>query len=200
MKITMEGQSRMVLKDHNYTQYLMGFVFFAIGAGVAYIFMSELVPLAIGGIFALVGIYLVAITKMVTITLDKASSKGTVSLRGLIGGGTREIDLGKVRKVVLRKTLSSTRSSKGGSSTNYVYTVAFSMDGGEELPFELATVSAGITDVLLSPDERQKGSAKQIADFLGAPFEFVPAPSIGDALNAIKEGIAAGMERQKGQM
>ncbi len=195
MKMTLESPSRMVLKDNNYTQFVMGFVFFLVGAGVAFLFMSEgLVPVAIGAVFALAGLYLIAITKIVTVTLDKGANKGTVSLRGIIGGGTRDFELAKVKKVVLRKTVSSTSSSKG-SSSSYHYIVGLVMEGGEELPFELATVSANITDVLVSPDERQKEAAKRISDFLGLQLEWVPAPSLMDALAAMKEGIEQGMER-----
>ncbi|MEW6722405.1 MAG: hypothetical protein AB1324_04030 [Candidatus Micrarchaeota archaeon] len=197
MKITTDGQ-RMVLKDHNFTQFLGGLLFFLVGAAIMYFLFSEgLVLIVFGAIFALAGLYLIAITKIVTVTLDKGAGKATVSLRGLVGGGTRDVDLGKVKKVNLRKTYSTTRSGKGGSSTKYVYIVALVLEGGEEMPFELATVSASITDVLVSPDEKHKADAKGIADFLGVPLEWFPAPSMMDALNAVKEGIAEGMERMK---
>jgi len=155
---------------------------------------QTLIGVAIGGIFALLGIYMIVTNKMVTIILDKATNKGTIALRAIVGGGTRELELNRVKKLILRKHVSTSRSSKS-SSTSYKFIIAFVMDSGEELPFELATISAGITDVLTSPDEKQMNAAKQIATFLEVPFEFVGPPPIGDVLKAMKEGIVQGMER-----
>ena len=184
------------MKDNNYTSFFGGIVLIIIGVGAAYLFIKQsLIAAAICGIFVVVGIYMLATTKIVTIILDKATNRGTISLRGLMGSGTREMGLSKIKKVGLKKIVKVTHSSKGGSKTSYEYIVSFVMDTGEELPFELATVSASITDVLTSPDEKQKNAAKQIADFLGVQMEFTGPPSIKETLTAIKEGISEGIKR-----
>ncbi len=196
MKMTLESPTKMVLADHNYSQFIMGFVFFLIGIAIAILFTSQgIIGIAFGAIFALAGLFVVASTKMITVTFDKGVNKGSLSLKGLIGGGQREFELGRVKKLTLKKHI-STSSSRNGSSTTYNYSVGMGMDDGDEIQFKLANVSAGINTVLVSPDEKQKEFAKKIADFLGVPFEYIPPPSMADVLSSIKEGIEEGMRRQ----
>src|SRR5208283_5608487 len=213
MKLTLEGQSRMVLKDHNYSGYAGGAVSLIIGVGVAVLFMSNLIAVGVGVLFALIGIALIATTKMVTITLDKAAGKGAIELKGIIGSGSRDMDLSKIKKLTLSKIMTSSGTGSRYSnqptgaiqfgatqygnrqySIHYEYIVNFVMDTGESLPFKLANVSAGITDVIMSPDEKEMKFVKQIADFLGVPMECVAPPSLGQTLSAITQGISGGMQ------
>ena len=195
MKITLENPSRMVLKDHNYQSFFFGFVFFCVGVAIAYFLRGEsLLVVGVGAVFALAGFWVIASAKMVTVVLDKGSGTCTVKLLGLLGSGTRDVQLARVRKLNLKKFISTTNSSKG-SSTTYEYVVSLAMDGGEEISFKLANVSASITDVLKSPDEKQKDAAKRIADFIGVPFEFIPPPSMLGTFKEKYEGIAEGMDR-----
>ncbi len=204
MKITLENPSRMVLIDHNYMMYIFGAAFFLIGAYFGYSYMStSLMTAGAGGLFALIGIAIVATSKMLTITLDKATGKGTIALKGIIGGGSRDIELSKVKKLTLRKqtrtTYTSSRSSSGvsfgsgmssGMRIEFDYTIGFVMDTGEELPFKLANISSGVNNVLISPDEKEMNFAKQIADFLGVQLEFVAPPSMGQPISSITQGIS----------
>lgn len=200
MKISVES-SRMVLKDHNYTGFLGGAVFFVIGLGLVYMALTGaaqqqngwLLPV-VGAVFAIVGAYLVVTTKIVMIVIDKGMGKASVSLQGLMKRDSREIPLDSIKALTLTKSVRTTHSSKGGSSTSYQYDLSFETDGGA-VPFDFGSVSAGITDMIVSPDEKKRKEAQQVADFIGVQLRFVGPPSIGEAFTAIKEGIAEGMER-----
>ncbi len=192
MKITQESPSRMVLKDNNITGFIGGLVFMAVGIGLSLLSYSEsLIAAGVGVIFALAGLYIVLSTRIVTAVLDKGTGKGTFSFWGVVKRESRDIELARMKELVLAKNARS--SSKGG--TTYEYIITFALTSGEEIPLELGSVGAGIADVVMSPDEKKKAEANLIAGFLGVPMRFVGAPSVMEALSAIKEGIAEGMER-----
>jgi hypothetical protein len=192
MKITLENNSRMVLKDHNYTSFVVGIVFFLAGLGVSAIFSNgNLLIVGFGLIFALVGLYAFVSAKIVTITLDKAAAKANFSFQSVINRQNRDVEIGKIKEIILQKTISNS-----GKSTSYVFILKFGLEGGEEIPVEFATLSASIVDVVTSPDEKVKKDAKQITDFLGVNFRYEGPPSVADLMSAVKDGIAKGMENQ----
>ncbi len=192
MKITLETSMRMVLKDNNITGFIAGIICLAIGIVIAvYLYKESLIAAGIGVIFAIVGVYMIWTTRIVTAVFDKASGKGTFSFQGIAKRESREVELGKMKEIVLSKTAHST--SKGG--TSYEYIITFALEGGEEIPLEFGSAGSGISDVVMSPDEKKKAEARQVADFLGVPMRYVAPPSVMEALNAMKEGIAEGMER-----
>ena len=188
MKISIENPSRMVLLDHNYTAYVAGAGLFIVGGyfGVSYL-STNMLAAGAGALFALIGIAIVATSKMLTITLDKTTGKGTIELKGIIGSGSRDLELGKIKKLTLNKIISSQTRNRG---THSEYFVNFVLDTGESLPFKLANVSAGMTGMIMSPDEKETRFVKQVADFLGVPMEFVAPPSMGQAISSITQGIS----------
>lgn len=203
MKIIQESESRMVLKDHRYSMFAGGAVFLFIGVGVAYFLSSQgMVPLAFGVIFALVGLFIILNTRMVTAVLDKGHGRLSISMRSVLKGESREEEIGKVRGVVLQKDVEVSHSSRRSSGgTYYRYTLKFLLEGGSELSLDFGRVGMGsgtmsiIGGLAASPDERKHRDAKQVADFLGVPLKEMGPPPVSDVLSAIKEGIAEGMER-----
>ncbi len=93
----------MVMKDHNYTTFLAGAMFFIFGAVVAYFLLSNLLAIGAGALLALIGIRIIVSTVMVTIVLDKSTGRGNITLQGIMISGSRDIDLGKIKKLILRK-------------------------------------------------------------------------------------------------
>jgi hypothetical protein len=198
MKITLDGASVMKLRDNNFTGFMMGAVFFLAGVGVAVLMSSEIFLIAFGALFAIVGLYLILTTKIVNVVLDKGSGKFSYSLSGIAGGGKRELELKRITGLTLQKTTTTSHSSKGGSSTHYNYFLNFMTDANEEMSVELGSVQAGITDVLVSPDERMRKEAKRVADFIGVQLKEAWPPSMGEMMGMIKSSIDSQMaERQK---
>ena len=136
MKMSVES-SRMVLKDNNITGFIAGLVFLAIGVAIAVFLYSEsLIAAGVGVLFALAGLYIVLTTRIVTAVLDKAAGKASFSFQGVLKREKREVELRRMKEVVLSKTARS--SSKGG--TTYEYIITFALDGGEEIPLEFGSV------------------------------------------------------------
>jgi len=198
MKITIENASVMKLRDNNFTGFIMGAVLFLVGAAILVFLPKDILPMAVGAVFALLGLYLFFTTKIVNVVLDKGSGKFSLSLRGILGGGAREMELSRITGLILQKSISTSRSSKGNSSTNYDYTLKFVTDSKEEIPLEFGRVSAGLTDMIVSPDEAKRRDAKKVADFLGVQIKEVWPPSVGEMMGMIKSSIDSQMaERQK---
>ncbi len=163
----------MVLKDDKSQVYLGGFAFFVIGMGLVYFCygLNAWIGVEFGAISALAGLVVVIFIKRVTITLDKATGRGDITSRGIVGGSeSKGIELTRVRKLILRKSMTRTRRGRG-----YDYDLSFVMDAGEELPFRLGGVSPHVTGAqtildAIAPDEKEKKDAQQIARFLCVPL------------------------------
>jgi hypothetical protein len=194
MKITQEGPGRMVLKDYNTSHFVMGLVFAVVGIGlIAFIGSPEqMVTYVIGGVFALAGLWILATTKIINITLDK-TGPCRFSMKKLTGGESSECSAGDIKELKLEKTYKT--SGKGG--TRYQYAIDFVLKGGRELRFEFGTVSAGIMDVMRSPHEKKREQAKQIADFLGVPLKETGLPSTAETLGMMKGTIQEQMEKAR---
>lgn len=189
MKISLENPSRMVLKDRNYSAYILGAIFFILGVYSVFSLLRN--PINIGGWFfvllGLVGLWLIASNKMTTVILDKETGKGSVAVLGLISGKMNEFDLSRIRKLTLSEAIGGA-TEHGNSYLDY--TVNLVMDSGEQMPFRLAYELKNIVKIDRSPEgkitrtsttstEQEKKSAQQIADFLGVPMEFIWVPSPG---------------------
>lgn len=194
MKITQEGPGRMVLKDYNVSHFILGLVFAAAGIGIILFLGSpaNIMIYVFGGIFALSGLWVLATTKIVNITLERAG-RCTFSMRKLTGGESSECSAGDIKELRLEKTYRTSR--KGG--TKYQYALDFVLKTGQELRFEFGTVSAGIMDVMRSPHEQKREAAKQIADFLGVPFTEAGPPSTAETLGMMKSTIQEQMEKAR---
>ncbi len=185
MKLTLENSLRMVLTDHNYMAYIIGAVLSIIGLACVIFLLSNIVVLILGLVLVFLGIRMLVSTKMVTITLDKSTGKGNITLQGFIGSGSRDMELSKIRKMTLSKVIASSNRKTG---ERYKYIVNFVMDAGESPHFDLANVPGSIIDDIASPGKKEEKFVQQVADFLGVPMEFAGPPSLNQAISAINEG------------
>ncbi len=195
MKIVQEGPGRMVLKDYNISQFIVGLLSIAVGVGII-LFLGSPANMQVyvfGAIFALVGLFVLFTTKIINITLEKAG-RCRFSTRGLISGESSECNADEIKELRLEKI--SVASSKG--RTEYRYTITFVLKNGRELCFEFGTVPAtSVMDVISSPHEKKRAEAKQIADFLGIPLVVIGPPSTGEILGMVKQTIDKQMESFK---
>ena len=195
MKINQEGPGRMVLKDYNITHFVGGVIVIILGIFVAlYMGESELLIMGVGGLFALVGLYVILTTKIINITLDK-TGPCRFSMKKLIGGEATECNVSDIKELKLEKTF--TKSGGKSKKTYHQYSIEFILKDGRGLRFDFGKVSAGITDVLRSPDTQKKAEAKQIADFLGVPLTEIGPPSAAETLGMMKSTIEEQMEKAR---
>lgn len=193
MKITQESSSRMVLKDWNLSSFFMGLIFVIIGGAVVFFLpKKDILPLAIGAVFGLAGLYMLATTKIIEIILDKGNGKCTFKIQRLIGSETKAWTLEEIRELRLSKILKRSRKS-----SRYQHTLVFISKTGEELPFEFGSVSAGIFDVLRDPSEKIRTDARQVSEFLGVSLTEVGPPSVSEAISAIKSTVQDAMEKAR---
>lgn len=194
MKITLESPSLMTLKDYNISHFLGGLLFFVIGLGITLLAgaSGNLLPLAIGVIFGLIGLWLLISTKLVNISLDKGMNRAKFSLRSILKNEFKEIPLHEIKGLVLEKEIR--RSSKGKKRRQF--SLRFVLGSGTELPFEFGSV-AGTMDVLTSPEENIRKQAQQVSEFLGVSLKEVGPPSTSKTISAVKDAIAAGMKKTK---
>lgn len=110
----------------------------------------------------------------------------------------RELAITDIKKIVLRKIIQSssvtTVSARGGRSTSrsvhYQYILVFVSEQNGEMPFDFGKVNAGLVNLIVSPDEKKRRAAEQIAKFIGVELD-ATMPSAGDVLSALKQGITA---------
>jgi hypothetical protein len=190
----------MVLKDNKYRPVLAAGLLLVTGILMVVFFgRRHFMPILVGLTFVAAGGLVIYLTKRVTIELDRAAGKILVRLQSLRKKEERELAMTQIRKLVLRKIiqtaiLTSPSSSRSSAKTYYQFVLIFVTDQNEELPFDFGRVSAGITNLLTSPDDKKKRRAQQVADFIGAPLE-VSLPSGADPISAFRGSIAARMQK-----
>ncbi len=194
MKITLESESLMTLKDHNITHFIGGLAFFVLGAGFAYVSRAEIIGLGFGLLFAVIGLWILATTKLVNLSLDKGMGRAKFSLRSLLKNESRDVSIGEITSLVLEKQI--LRSRKGNPKRQF--TLAFLLESGDRLEFELGTMSGGI-DVLVSPDDKMRAEAQKVSDFIGVPLSLEGPPSLHETLSTLKEGIVEGMDTARNE-
>jgi hypothetical protein len=166
----------MVLKDNKYRPLLTAGLLIVGGILLAVLFGGRhFMPILFGLVFVGAGAAVIYFTKRVTIELDRAAAKVRIRLQSIKKKEEREFAMTQISKIVLRKMIQTAIVSSGASTrsakTYYQFVLIFVTDQNEELPFDFGKVSAGITNLLFSPDDKKKQAAQQVADFIGAPLE-----------------------------
>ncbi len=167
MKIALENPSRMVLTDNNYMTYFWGAMCFMLGAWLVLLAIGGSLPVVIGlvgAILALLGVWMVLSNQTAAIILDKSTGKGSIALHGMLGSESDDIDLARIRKLVLDRPVMAERHT--GSHP----VVEFVMDSGEAVHFKLTNVYAATAKPVAGPDKEEE-FVQRIADFLGVPME-----------------------------
>ena len=187
MKILKESPTRMVLKDYGLTSFALGILFVLIGVGlVLFSWLREIEVLAFGGIFFLVGVYMLATTKMISISLEKGG-KCKFSISRIIGGETNECDASDIKELWVERDISTSHGKE--KETYYKYWLSFILKDGRKFRFDFGRVTSSMLDLLRSPHEEKMREAKQISDFLDIPLKEIGPPGASEVLGAIKETI-----------
>lgn len=189
MKIVQESAVSMVIKDYNYNSLVIGIVFIVLGSFS--FFKTE--PLRnlfdfkviLTGIFPIVGLYIVLITKFTTIVLDKAQNKITFTRKSILGTKHDEVSLAPVVKVELKQeykmeTVEMNANTRGFSTRSEIprlyYQLALVSNNGQEVQLESPKRSSGVGSILLGGRTKAREVGQKIATFLNVPFQEISPP------------------------
>ena len=191
MKIIQESPSRMVLKDHNYSFFLMGILFVVVGGVVAYMgFMDDnMLAAGIGLVFIGGGIYMFVTNKMVTIVLDR-QGMSSMSLKSLLKRESRQFNLSDISELIIKSFLNRSKNS-----TYYDFSLVFVMKNREEMQFEFGREKAAGLISLSSPFDKKKNEAQQVANFIGVPLKEIRPPSLGEVFGSVKDALSTQMKQ-----
>jgi len=188
----------MILRDGKITRFLQAAGIVAVGFFAAVILWRHgFVPILVGLAFVAAGAYIIFTTRRVTIVLDQTTGKINILVQSLKGREQRELQIRQIQKVVLRKLIqtsyvSNSSSGRRSPKTYYQFLLIFVTDRNEELSFDFGKVSAGLTNLIVSPDDRKRKEGEQIATFIGVPLE-TAMPSAGDVFSALKDCVTGGL-------
>jgi hypothetical protein len=149
----------------------------------------------IGGIFALVGVFMVITAKSLTVTIDKTQNKCNFFTVTLIGKKSQDVVLDQIKEVSLEETVTHNTSSSG-SENQINYTLVFYLQDGEGIPISISG-SSGSFSVNGLPMEEMIGRNKnvilgnKIAAFISVPFVDRRPPSLTDAIESVVQGFNA---------
>lgn len=191
MKIIKESENLMVLKDKNIAVFVIGIIFLL--ASIAIIlkldFFINQPPFWLGFVGIILGSFLIVVTKVTTVNIDKSVSKLIFLRKWLIGKSSIEYDLKQIKEIEL--FIAYHTSSKGGG---YSYHLAFVLNSGEII--QLIPGNSSIIRVMGRQIIPEKNIGARIAIFLGVPFQERRPPTVSETLSAVSSAIQNVAEKE----
>jgi len=185
MKIIKEDQNLMVIKDKSIVAFFVGAIF-VLGGFLVILkpdFFTNKPSIWSGFVGILIGLFVVFVAKITTITLDKITRKIVFEWKTIISKKSREYDLGSIKQLELQQVYTSNSKSGGGYSNKLV----FLLDNGEEVPLNpnsSSVVSVGGRQIITG-----KGIGLKISSFLDIPFQERRLPTVNEILSTIQSSI-----------
>jgi len=137
----------------------------------------------------LLGGFVIFVTKISTVILDKLSNKLSFLQKGLIGKNSKEYNLDQIKEVEL--SVAYTSQSKGGG---YSYHLAFVLNNGEIV--QLNPGSSSIVRIMGRQIIPEKTLGARISSFLNIPFQERRPPTVSETLSAVSSAIQSAAEKE----
>ena len=176
MKITLENQGLMTLKDNNFSFFMVGIGLVALGLYAFLFYNYNIITLCAGALFFLSGIWLLISTKIIGVRLDKSMRRCTVSMSSLIKKDFKEFGFGDIKSLTLNCFVKMTTGRN--AEPYYQYSLDFLLNSGQEIPLEFGTINPGAMVVFHSSHEEKKQEAQKISTFIGINLSEVKPPPI----------------------
>lgn len=193
MRIVKETTNLMVLKQKNVFVFLVGIIF--ILAGLLVIlkpdFFTNQPPFWSGFAGIAIGLFIIFVAKITTVTLDKTAGEIVFKWRTLINTKSKEYELGSIKQLELQQVYTSNSRGRGG----YSYKLAFILDTGEKLP--LNPYSSSIVRIMGRQVILERKIGSRIANFLNIPFQERRPPTVSETLSAIQQTVQKEIEKNK---
>lgn len=193
MRIVKETPDLMVLKEKNIFAFFVGIIFTLAGFLVILKpdFFTNQPPLWSGFVGITIGLFVIFMAKITTITLDKTAKKTVFEWKSLVSKKLKEYDLDAVKQLELQQVYTS--SSKGRSG--YSYKLVFILNTGEEVP--LNPFGSSNVRVMGRQIITERSLGARIANFLNIPFQERRPPTVSETLSAIQQTVQKEIEKQK---
>jgi len=183
MKIIKETSGLMILKDRGIFAFIMGLIFFILGALIVFrpSIFNERPPLWLGIIFLISGGFVIFINKIITITLNKTSNELSILKKGLNGRSFKSHKLDQIKGIEL---VASYKTTSG--RTRNSYSLVFVFNDGSVVPIGRGGSTTIIMGKQIVP-ERKIGP--RVANFLNIPFEERRPPTLNEIMSVIKNPL-----------
>jgi len=193
MKIIKEDQNLIILKDKSIFAFLVGVIFALAGFLVIFKpdFFTNKPPLWSGFVGIAIGLFIILVAKITTITLDKIEGKIMFKWNTLISQKFKEYEINSIKQLELQQV--NTSSSKGRSG--YSYKLVFILNTGEEV--FLNPNSSSVVKVMGRQIVAEKEIGTKISNFLNIPFEERRSPTLNETLFTIQSAIENATKTEK---
>lgn len=185
MKIKLENQNLMVIKDRNFVGFFVGGIFTLLGLLVIIKpdFFTNNPPTTAGLAGISVGLFVIFASQITTITLDKPSQKMVFTKKSIFRKESKEYNLNSIKQLELRQNYVSSHRTGSGIS----YKLVFILDNNEEV--SLDPHSSSIIRILGKQIIPEDEIGTKISNFLNIPFEKRRPPTVNEMLSAIQTGV-----------
>ena len=193
----------MVLQDKKRLAFLTAGGTVVAGLLIACLLVRHgVVPILVGLAVMGAGVFMLFKIRGVTIELDKAAGTIHILYQGLKSKEERDLPMAQIQKLLLRKLIqthrTTTSTARGGSSssttTYHQFILVFVTGQNEQIAFDFGKVKIGLMNMLISPEEKKRRDAQEIASFLNVPLD-AATPSTSDVLGAIRDGLAGRFQK-----
>ncbi len=186
MKILKEDQNLMVIKDRNIFAFFVGVIFALAGFLVILKpdFFTNQPPLWSGFIGIALGLFVVFVAKVTTISLDKASNKLLFVSKAIINKRADEYLLNQVKAIELQQVY---------REQGYSYNLVFILENAKEIPL---TLGSSIVKVMGKQIVNERNIGARIANFLNIPFQERRPPTVSETLSVMQSAIQNAAQKE----
>lgn len=174
MKIVSQTQDTMILKEGALTRIIFGVLFVVIG-GMAIFFLLNIPGFISGGAIALTGLWLILYTHKTEIIISKSLNQILYKSKRFIGTKATTYVLSDAVSVDLRRGQAIAAGLQYFQATMLTELSLIVFKDGTELVLDDKKTSGHIADsFLVSGRDKKTITAKNIAEFIGIPFNDAP--------------------------
>lgn len=192
MKIANQTDSAMLLKEGGASGILFSIVFMLVGLGVGYSQHFSISPaLWVAVAFFVVGLVMLLLASSITVKINKTDGQLAYQTQRLVGSKSTTFAIADVLRIETRKQWRMENVSSGNRGASMPRQVLMMQSvivfkNGQELPLDHQKSSSSMSigpAVLMGGSGAEVAIAKQVADFMGVPFQEIAPPNSGTGVH-----------------
>lgn len=192
MKITYQTSTQLVLKQMNLANRVYGLVFAGIGV-FAILIASQNKGFAflIGGIFALLGIFVFLFNKSVIVSIDKARESVIVGFRSLVGAEDKNLFFNEIKEIAVESYVQN--YSHSAPLRDVSHNLVFYTENGDSILIHMDSPASGLVllgyRVATNYRNNSVEIGRTIAEFIGKPFIERKPPTISELIQQTRDAV-----------